>query len=259
MKKVLCIIGSEQKRSTYHSVQGFEKTLKEKAVIDFEYLFLKDYHLEFCCGCKLCFDKGEHLCPYKDDCDLLISKIDEADGVLLAVPNYAFQVPGRVKNFLDRMAFMLHRPRFFHKSFTVIVTQGIFGGAQIQKYLEDIAGILGFEVLPGVCINTLEPMSDLQNKKNEHAVTELACRFARHLERKRPISPTLYRLMMFRMQRSGIKQLDDTYCDYRHFKGQGWFESDYYFGVSLNSIKRVLGRAFDGIGYLIGKNMKHDK
>lgn len=67
MKKVTAFIGSARKQATYDSVREFEKCLKAYTEIEFEVVFLKDYPLEFCRGCKLCFDKGEEHCPIHDD------------------------------------------------------------------------------------------------------------------------------------------------------------------------------------------------
>jgi len=72
MKKVTAFIGSAQKKATYEAVREFERNLKSYTDIEFEYVFLKDYRIEFCRGCKLCFNKGEELCPLRDDRDLVI-------------------------------------------------------------------------------------------------------------------------------------------------------------------------------------------
>jgi multimeric flavodoxin WrbA len=98
MKRVTAFIGSARKKGTYLAIQEFEKNLKQYGDIDFEYVFLNDYHLEFCNGCKLCFDKGEQFCPYTDDRNVLIEKMVQSDGVIFASPSYAFQVSGRMKN-----------------------------------------------------------------------------------------------------------------------------------------------------------------
>jgi hypothetical protein len=47
--------------------------------------------------------------------------------------------------------------------------------------------------------------------------------------------------------------LNDKYFDYRHYKEKGWFESDYYYDVSLNPVKKLAGRAFDFIGRRMSK------
>ena len=136
IRRVVAFVGSPRRRATYEAVQELETSLKSHAPVDFEYVFLADSHLGFCRGCKLCFDKGEEFCPSRDDRDSLLEKMTGADGVIFATPNYSFHVPALMKNLLDRLGFVFHRPRFFGKAFTALVAQGIFGGASIQRYLE---------------------------------------------------------------------------------------------------------------------------
>lgn len=112
MKKVTAFIGNHQKHSTYKAVCEFERNLKAYGNIEFEIVFLKDYQLEYCRGCKVCFDKGEEYCPLHDDRDILMEKMIQSDGVIFATPNYAFHVSAPIKNLLDRLAFTFHRPRF---------------------------------------------------------------------------------------------------------------------------------------------------
>jgi FMN-dependent NADH-azoreductase len=71
-----------------------------------------------------------------------------SDGIVLATPNYSFQVSGLMKVFLDRLGFAFHRPRFHGKAFTSIVTQGIFGGGKVVKYLDFVeAGGSGHRIV----------------------------------------------------------------------------------------------------------------
>lgn len=249
MKKVTVFIGSARKQATYEAVREFEKNLKSYTEIDFEYVFLKDYRLEFCKGCKLCFDKGEELCPIRDDRDVLIDKINQSDGVIFATPNYSFHVSAPMKNLLDRLAFVFHRPRFFGKAFTSIVTQGVFGGGSIVKYLGNMGENFGFSVAKGCVLKTLEPISKAAQEKNSHEIKKAVARFYRVLMRPAPPSPSFFRLMMFRVSRTSMKaMLSDEYCDYRHYKEKGWFKSDYYYDVSLSPIKKLAGRIFDFMG-----------
>lgn len=250
MKKVTAFIASQQKRATYGAVREFEGHLRSHTELDFEYVFLKDYRLENCRGCNLCFEKGEEHCPLKDDRDLLIQKISDSDGVVFATPNYAFQVAAPMKTLLDRLAFILHRPRFFGKTFTAIVTQGIFGGDAIVKYLGDAVGKnLGFNVAKGCALRALEPRTEAEQKKITRKIKKAAARFYRELMRPTPPPPSLFRLMLFRMSRTSIKEmLNDAYRDYRYYKEHGWFEDDYYYPVSLGPVKKTAGRLFDFLG-----------
>jgi len=54
--------------------------------------------------------------------------------------------------------------------------------------------------------------------------------------------------MIFRMSRSSMKaMLDDSFRDYTYYRDRGWFESDYYYPVELNPMKKMIGRLFDFI------------
>lgn len=250
MKKVTAFIGSPHKGATYQAVQEFEANLKSYADIDFEYVWLKDCHLEYCRGCRLCFDKGEEHCPAKDDRDLLLEKLLNSDGVIFATPSYAFQVTALMKNFLDRTAFIFHRPRFFGKTFTAIVPYAVpLGGASIVKYLETMGENFGFRVARGCCVNTLGPQTQLQQKRNSREIKKASSRFYAELMRQTPPIPSFFRLMLFRMSRKGIMRiLDEKARDYRWYQEKGWFESDYFYDVSLGPVKRLAGRLFDFLG-----------
>lgn len=250
MKKVTAFIGTKSKKNTYLAVREFEQNLKQRGEIDFEYVFLSDYRLEFCQGCKLCFMKGEEYCPAKDDRDILIEKLEKSDGVIFATPNYAFQVSGRMKNFIDRLAFIYHRPRFFNKAFTAIVAQGFIGGRSILKYLYATGKNLGFHVSEGCCITALDPMTELQKKKLTQKIKKASARFYKELSRSAPV-PSFFRLLIFRMARTNIRYLNQDSRDYQYYKEKGWLESSYYYAVKLGAFKKLAGSLFDSLAKLV--------
>ena len=104
--------------------------------VETELVTLSDYRIGTCRGCRLCFEKGEENCPMKDDRDVLIGKIMASDGVVFASPELL--VPGfrHDEDLPGQARLCFHRPRFFGTTFTRIVTQGLFGGKKIVKYLD---------------------------------------------------------------------------------------------------------------------------
>jgi multimeric flavodoxin WrbA len=246
VKKVTAFIGTARRKATFRAVQEFEQNLKQLADVEFEYVFLSDYNLEFCRGCRLCTDRGEEKCPLKDDRDVLIEKMDNADGVIFASPTYSFQVTARMKNLMDRLAFVCHRPRFFGKTCTAIVTQAFYGGPATRKYLEFTAGTFGFTITNGSSVTTLDPMTARQQEAISREMRASAQRFYRGLMRPTPPAPSLLRLVLFRLSRTSVKLLlDDSCCDYRVYRDKGWFESDYYFDTSLGPVKKLVGHLSD--------------
>jgi multimeric flavodoxin WrbA len=255
MKRVTAFVGSARKKWTYNAVCQFLDNLQSLGDIEYGIVALSDYRLGTCRGCRICFDKGEEFCPLKDDRDVLIEKIMASDGVVFASPNYSFQVSAIMKIFLDRLGFVFHRPRFFGKTFTSIVAQGIYGGDKILRYLDFVGNGLGFNTVKGSCIMTLEPMTEKAKQKIDRALAGLSRRFYERLVNPAYPVPTLFKLMAFRMARTSMGlMLDESSRDYTYYKEKGWFKSDYYYSTHLGALKKVPGILFDSIGTRMTKS-----
>jgi multimeric flavodoxin WrbA len=255
MRKITAFVGSARKKHTYQAVQGFLDHLESLGDVETEIVALGDYRLEICRGCKVCFEKGEAFCPHKDDQQILVEKMTASDGVILASPNYAFQISGLTKVFLDRLAYLLHRPCFFGKAFTSIVTQGVYGGNKIVKYLDFVGSGLGFNTVKGSCITALEPMTAKEAAKVERGLVRHSQRFYECLTKVDYPAPTLFKLMTFRMGRTSMRlELDDTSYDYRYYRDRGWFESDYFYPTRLGMGKRLVGQLFDTVAARMAKH-----
>lgn len=245
--KITAFIGSGRKKHTYLATEKFLQNIQSKGNIEYEIVLLSDYNLKICTGCSLCLNKGEELCPLKDDRDILLEKIENSDGIIFASPNYSFDVSGLMKVFLDRFGFIFHRPRYFGKVFTNIVVQGVYRGNHIVKYLNFIGNALGTNV-KGSCLISREPLSEKQQKKNDKILEKHSNRFYKQLIKKGLPTPSIFELMIFRMSRNGIRrELNEDFRDYTYYEEKSWFDSDFYYPVKLNFLKRSLGRLFDRI------------
>ena len=246
--KVTVFVGSARKKHTYEASKKFLQNLQSLGDLEYEIVRLSDYNLEPCKGCKLCTDKGEEFCPLKDDRDKLIEKMIDSDGIIFSSPTYSFQVSALMKLFLDRLAYFGHRPRFFGKTFTSIVTQGFYGGKDAVKYLNFMGNTLGFNVVKGSVLTTLEPMTEKGQKKIDMIIYKQSRKFYSTLIKKEYPNPTLFKLMIFRMSRTSAKlMLNEDYRDFTYYKKKGWFESDYYYPIKLNPLKKLTGRLFDNM------------
>jgi multimeric flavodoxin WrbA len=253
--KVTAFIGSARKKHTYNASKLFLQQLQSLGDIEYEIVRLSDYNLQTCKGCKLCMDKGEEFCPLKDDRDKLIQKMINSDGIIFASPVYTFQVSALMKIFLDRIAFFCHRPLFFGKTFTSIVAQGTYGGKDTVKYLDFVGSGLGFNVVKGSYIVSLEPLTEKGQKKIEKIIDKQSKRFYSKLIKKEQPTPSLFKLMIFRLSRSAIKlMLNENYRDYTYYKENGWFESSYYYPVKFNPVKKMTGKFFDVMGTRMAKS-----
>jgi multimeric flavodoxin WrbA len=246
MKKVTAFVGSARKRHTYNTAVQFLQHLQSMGDVEYEIVRLTDYRIQACRGCKVCFEKGEECCPLKDDRDLLIEKMMASDGVVFASPNYSFHVSAIMKAFLDRLGFALHRPAFFGKTFTSIVSQGFYGGDKIVDYFDFVAKGLGFNTVKGSTITALEPMSEKEQQKMDRVLSGQARQYYASLEKPGYPVPTWFDLMVFRMSRSKVKvELDDSSRDYTYYEERGWLESDYFYPTRLGILKKGAGMVFD--------------
>lgn len=248
MKKITAFVGSPRKKHTHGAAAQFLSHLQALGDIETEIVHLNDYRIETCKGCCVCFNKGEEHCPLQDDRDVLLDKIMASDGVVFATPNYSFQVSAVMKTFLDRLGFVFHRPRFFGKAFTGIVTQGIYGGGKIVDYLDFVGSGLGFNTVKGSCLTTLDPMTEKQRQKMDQTLAKQAGRFHARLEQPAYPAPSLLKLMLFRLSRTKMRiELDDSFRDYTYYADKGWFESGYYYPVRLGLLKTGAGKLFDAV------------
>lgn len=90
-----------------HRVGKSTSTLLKKALAsaqecgaDVDIVELAQVDINYCIGCNTCLRSSS--CALHDDMDGLYSKMCNADGIVLASPNYFANVSARMKCFIDR-------------------------------------------------------------------------------------------------------------------------------------------------------------
>jgi hypothetical protein len=160
-----------------------------------------------------------------------------------------FQVSGMMKTWLDRLAFFGHRPRFFGKTFTSIVSQGLPFDSKIGKYLNLVGSCFGYKTVAGSRVTALEPMTEKEARRVDKLLGKHSQRFYASLMSPGFPAPTWIMLMGFRMGRTTMRlELDERSYDYRYYRDKGWFDSVYYYPAHLGLVKKALGSLFDAMG-----------
>lgn len=158
--KILAIIGSPRRGNSYKVAQAVEQEMKRLGKdVEFNYLFLREVNLEPCRGCGLCLTKGDNYCPVLDSRPDIEKQMTEADGIIFASPVYVMNVSGLMKNFIDRFAYICHRPRFFGKYALLVSTTGALGLNQALNAMRWPVMVWGFSIVGklGVVASTLSP------------------------------------------------------------------------------------------------------
>ncbi len=223
----------------------------------FEIVRIKDLRVEPCVGCNACLKNGEEYCPFfKDNIKDLHAKMVGADVIVYFIPNYSLNVPGKLKVVFDRLAFIFHRPRLFGRSSICFVTQGVYGGNKVVKYVDELMGFWGCNIIKG---STLK--GDLDAKiaiKDEKVLLERFNKTIEKIDRQlganRFPSPSLFKLIIYRMTRSSMKYFSEaTIVDKKYYEDKGWNTADYYYKTKLNVCKKTVGRIIDRMIYAMAR------
>lgn len=101
-----------------------------------------------CRGCDNCHRTGE--CPQDDGFDEIRQAVEEADGLILATPNYIANVSAQMKAFMDRCAADIHCLSFAGKYGISVVTSGAGSDEEVTGYLSRFLMMTGIRPVGSV-------------------------------------------------------------------------------------------------------------
>lgn len=241
--KILAIMGSPRMGGSYEVTQLIEKKIKSLGEVEFEYLWLKNTHLELCKGCCVCFMRGEEFCPLKDDRERIGNAMHAADGIIFASPVYVCNVTALMKNFMDRFAYICHRPRFFNKyAMLVSISGGGFGLSQTLQALDLATRSWGFNIVNKLGLSSFFLKSASLRRKTEGQIELAAKRFYDAIRNEEKFSPSLFSLIVFKVAKAYFTKADKQDADFLYWNSKGWLKGDghYYFPVKINIFKRII-------------------
>ena len=96
---ILAICGSPRKNKTTHSML---KAVLDGAGLPYELLWPAFMHIGHCVGCRKCKLVTPGECWQDDDMREALEKMYAARALIVASPTYFGNVPGPLKNFIDR-------------------------------------------------------------------------------------------------------------------------------------------------------------
>lgn len=248
--KITVLMGSPRKKDSFNVCKQIEQQLNvQDNTIQFESIFLKDYHIEDCKGCNLCFQKSEKDCPCHDDLNDLKERIFSADGLIIASPVYAYQVTGQLKRLIDRMSYLFHRQEMVGTPAVIVVTTDGGGSKQVYKYLKMTLSGWGLDVIGDIQIISPMYFKDRQPKsafgydehyhaQNSKRILSLSKLFYRSLSAIKKRTPTFYDIFMFNCLRS---KTYTSAADRTYWEQKGWINASYFYPTNMNAVKRIFG------------------
>jgi multimeric flavodoxin WrbA len=192
----------------------------------------------------VCFDRGETRCPERDDLLEIKAKMDAADGLLLASPVYVDDVSGLVKTWMDRLAYLCHRPGYGGKCAYTIAT---VGGGPTRHTLRTMNGALltwGYHLVgqTGLKMGALTPADDMARFRPE--ATKAAARLFGAIAAGDALRPTFVSLLAFKIQQLAWQREPSDSCDVAYWRERGWLASDctFYVPHRAGRLKVMLAR-----------------
>ena len=245
--KILAIISSPRKQNTYNAIKSIESIHKEKYDCEYEYLFLNKVDLKCCIACHLCLTKGEEFCPLKDDRDIIINKIESADGVILASPNHTMNVNWRMKNFIDRYSYLMHRPRYFNQRFMFLITSGSYRGIKEAMKALVLMGS-GGKVISKIGVTNSPGMNNRKRKKQSKKLKKEAIKFINNMNKPFVYKPSLGHLIWFSAFKALSKETEKEFpADYEYYS-----KREFFVKLDLSKYQRSILKIFKALfGFLI--------
>jgi multimeric flavodoxin WrbA len=148
--KVILISSSphKEKSRTFLLAKEVLKGLAQER-INSEIIHLDDSRIFFCKHCEECHRKIMH-CSLKDGAPAILKKMLEADGIILASPNYINQVTASMKALFDRSAHFIHCKRLAGKYVAGVVTSGSGQNKEVLDYMQYYAHTCAAQYSGGV-------------------------------------------------------------------------------------------------------------
>jgi hypothetical protein len=154
---------------------------------------------------------------------MIIEEMLDADGVILASPVYVNHATALMKNFLERVGYEGHRPRFYDKYAMVIAVCGMFGARETNGYMSGILTSFGFDVVSSLELQ-VATKTEKEKAYNHERTVEAFDAFITSISKGQRNTPTVGQIMRFYIFKT-ISQANKEHfvADYEFYKDMADF------------------------------------
>jgi multimeric flavodoxin WrbA len=191
--KVIGILGSPRANGASARLFGVlcDELRASTPDVEVDEVNLADLTIAACIGCDACL-KTECPLDASDDYPGIVAKLEAADAIVVASPVYFFNVPGILKNFIDRSRRMkMDHYQLHNKLFGTLVASGLRnGGAEtvsmllvawaLSQGMIPLAGLGNPIIENGLAITTLQK-DELKSFRKPTDEDEIGDKAARRL------------------------------------------------------------------------------
>jgi len=215
----LLLISSSPHREKSRSLLLAKEVLRGSAseAVDSEIIYLCDFKINFCRHCEECHKKIMH-CSIEDGATAILKKMLEADGIILASPNYINQITASMKALFDRSSHFIHCKRLLAKFIIGVVCSGSGQDKDILDYIKFYAHTCGAQY--SGCVSSRVP---LKQEKMEEAY-KLGNKFTLDIKEKRVYPDQIELIEKGKQHFRGIIEArkNDWEEEYQYWRDKGW-------------------------------------
>lgn len=173
MLKIFAYAGSHRENNSISILflEALKRNLSKYLNDSFKFTIRTPHNsnIKECVGCNLCFETGK--CSIKDDMKDIKEEITDCDLFILVSPVFVHNVPGNMKNFIDRIGYWTHLFKLSGKSGLCVSISTSNGNEYVNSYLKKILSCLGVSIIDDISIQTLE-----MNKPALESYAEIAAK-----------------------------------------------------------------------------------
>ncbi len=216
--KILVICSSPRKKRSQTLLLAKEVSRGSGGqTVGSEVMHLCDLRIEFCQHCEKCH-REIMSCPIEDDVRMILKKMLEADGIILASPNYINQITASMKALFDRSSHFIHCKRLLGKYIAGVVSSGSGQDKDVLDYIRYYAHTCGAQYAGGV--SSRAPIS----KEKMDEAFRLGNELALDIEEERELPNQIRIIEEGRMHFKKIIQLrkQDWIEEHQYWQEKGW-------------------------------------
>lgn len=221
--KILAMNASPHKKNS-NTLQLVEAALTgaAEAGAETEFLDICEYNIQYCTGCGICYQTGE--CPITDDYAEILSKMQDADGLIIGTPVYINAITAQLKTVLDRMADIIHCQKFTGKYGIVVTTGGGGGTDDVIPYLGNTLQVLGANMCGGVGAVMGDGPERFEHQKKEAIKSGEILVNAINNQTTYPEQEVFHAQMKEHMSNLVSANRETMQHEYQYLKNRGWIE-----------------------------------
>ena len=170
--RALFIIGSPCKTGSCSTISNLLAIEFEKRKVETKKIYLTDYNIQFCLGCRTCFKTG--VCAQTDDMDKIIDNMISSDIIIISSPSYWGDVTAQLKQFIDRCTPLsntnVNSKRLLRLKYGVSIAvragKSVEEAKKLVNTIEHFYSHLEINPIDSIILTSIETREDLEKRAN---------------------------------------------------------------------------------------------